>query len=792
MKKTTKGILSALLLTAMCGAVGCKPVESSTSTPSVGTSSTSSVVPETVEDVNLVSRLADGGQGVYTVADDNGKASVSYTKNSDEHKWAFVKADITDADKMDKMNTLKFALSGVGTVIIKLEGAAGAVEVKLLLSDVAAPYELNLLNSKDKIGTANKVVIFAAPDSANATGSFVVEELTLTANDPDNYIVNPGWSNIDPNSNVYDGVADTFSFNKNWIDNDQVIHAFTYNDDGSVKVDYNKGAYSYAFAYAEIAGKYGAFPYITFKVQGTAGEAVLFKVEPTDKGDVGNKEITIDFDGTVQTVTLDLSAYTEAQRSTISRVLMFGAPGVVASETNEAKGSYTVHAAYFTHEYEGEKPVVYETSVYNGVDDQFGVNNYWHGDKCYTIEQEGLHAKTTVKYENVDKWSSIKTKVSGKLGNFTKLSFGIEIPVGKSVMIKVAGVEKTVEGTGAYDDTNFIDISTKSIAERNAINEILIFAEPDVAGVSGEFSIHWMKFDGYKAQANEYISGSTFNVNANWQGDTLFNISDADGKTTIAWENATNGNRWSSVYTPYVGDISNFGELEYSITLPANSAIRMSIQNGGGDLGDLVNDTNEAKTFTGYFDLSKFTKDQLAGTEKIMVFPLANIVNGGEVDVVTSGSIEISTLKFVYGRTTIGENGVLDVKAGNWYATGKGYTFTAEENGMKVSYNKDKGYWEMAIMRFDGAALADYSKATLVFTGPEGVQCIFKLEGEKGGAAEAKYEQTPMTGAEQTAELDVSSISSEGAVKFIIFADFNSSGEGISGDITIHSLTFSA
>ena len=33
MKKTTKGLLSALLLTAMCGTVGCKPKESSTVTP---------------------------------------------------------------------------------------------------------------------------------------------------------------------------------------------------------------------------------------------------------------------------------------------------------------------------------------------------------------------------------------------------------------------------------------------------------------------------------------------------------------------------------------------------------------------------------------------------------------------------------------------------------------------------------------------------------------------------------------------------------------------------------------
>ena len=285
MKKTTKGLLSALLLTAMCGTVGCKPVTSSSSP-----AGTSSSVVETVNDVNLVTRLADGGDNVYTIANENGKANVSYVKNNDAHKWSFVKADLTDADQVSKMRTLKFSLSGVGTVIIKLEGTAGAVEVKMLLSDAPAAYELNLMNHLDVVGGANKLIIFGAPDSANETGSFVVEELTLTANEADNYIVNPGWSNIPAGSNVYDGVADKFSFNANWVDNDQVVHSFTYNDDNTVTVDYNKGAYEWAFAYAEITGKYGVFPYITFRVQGTAGEAVLFKA------DVVNKEIKVDFD----------------------------------------------------------------------------------------------------------------------------------------------------------------------------------------------------------------------------------------------------------------------------------------------------------------------------------------------------------------------------------------------------------------------------------------------------------------------------------------------------------------
>ena len=74
MKKTTKGLLSALLLTAMCGAVGCKPVETSTGTPSTGTSSSTVV---NVEAQNLLSSIVDSGDGCYTVTEADGKTTVA-------------------------------------------------------------------------------------------------------------------------------------------------------------------------------------------------------------------------------------------------------------------------------------------------------------------------------------------------------------------------------------------------------------------------------------------------------------------------------------------------------------------------------------------------------------------------------------------------------------------------------------------------------------------------------------------------------------------------------------------
>ena len=777
MKKTTKGLLSALLLTAMCGSVGCTPA---TSSSSAATGTSSSVV-ETVNDVNLVTRLVDGGNNVYTVANENGKANVSYVKNSDEHKWAFVKADLTDADQVSKMRTLKFSLSGVGTVIIKLEGTAGVVEVKMLLSDAPAAYELNLMNSLDVVGGANKVIIFGAPDSANATGSFVVEELTLTANEADNYIVNPGWSNIPEGANVYDGVADKFSFNANWIDNDQVVHAFTYNDDKSVTVDYNKGAYSWAFAYAEITGKYGVFPYITFRVQGTAGEAVLFKVEPTNNGGKGNREVRIDFDGSVQTVTLDLSEYTAEERESISRVLMFGAPG-----TENATGSYKILDAFFTYNYDGTRPVVHETSTYDGVATSFGVNNYWYGDDCYEIAQEGLHAMTTVTYTNVGEWSSMKTQVAGKLGNFTQLKFGIEIEEGKSVMLKVAGVELVVEGTGAYDDTNFIDLSNVSVADRNAINEILIFAEPGVAGGSGVFKIHWMAFEGFKAQENEYNGGDRFfNINQNLQSPAHFTVAEANGATKITWADTLVGEEWSTVKSPVKGDFTNLKALSYNVTVPAGRKVLLKLDGTGAtnpEVEHWLDNSNgtEAKVFDGIYDFSHLTVDQIKAMTNVLIFPLGGTAAGG-----AAGEVVVSELRLTRAFAGIDETtGALDMNCDFYYVPEK-YSYVKNEDGsITVSYNETKGEWDNILARILNAG---YTSVTIEITGENGKNVLCKFENEANGGHN-KEQRIEFDGTRQTVTIDVSSMASAKSYMFLMFAEGGATG--VAGSYTVHSVTF--
>ena len=145
MKKTTKGLLSALLLTAMCGTVGCKPEASSTGTPSTGTQiSSTSTQQVTVEAQNLLSSIVDSGDGCYTVTEADGKTTVAFNKPAGK-EWSSAKVDLTGMTNKDKMSTLRFKVSGVGKLVLKFEGSAGTAQVEIFIYESASKYKWGLL-----------------------------------------------------------------------------------------------------------------------------------------------------------------------------------------------------------------------------------------------------------------------------------------------------------------------------------------------------------------------------------------------------------------------------------------------------------------------------------------------------------------------------------------------------------------------------------------------------------------------------------------------------------------------
>ena len=670
MKKTTKGLLSALLLTAMCGTVGCKSKESSTVTPSTGTQiSSTSTQQVTVEAQNLLSSIVDSGDGCYTVTEADGKTTVAFNKPAGK-EWASAKVDLSGIANKEKMNTLRFKVSGVGQLILKFEGTAGTAEVKLFVYDTESNYEWGFVDEDfAKIGAAHSLIIFAAAGGAGE-GSVSFSELTLTpalAGDDTSYqIITTNYKNFIDGPHVYDGISSEFHFNSAWECGDGDVYTFE-NVEGGIKVNYTKleQTREWAAALTPVAGDFSKFNYVNFKVNGTKGKQFTIKVTEAVK-EKCIKDSHFNFSGTEDTFSLDISNLTPEVKRTIGNILFFAEGGAYGENV---AGSLTVYDAWFSA------------------------------------------------------------------------------------------------------------------------------TMPD------------------SAKENTYLDGVEFNANKYWKYDDIYNVTEADGKSIISWENVpTEGDhRWKAAWTDFKGDVSVFGELEYSITVNAKTAIRIEIP-GCGLLGDILNlESEESQTFTGSFDLSKFTKDQLANAKQIRVYPRmalndnANEAEGEqkEFDIPVSGSIEINRLTFVGGKTNVdAETGAVDVKTAGW--VGNYCTYEAVEDGVKINYTRGHTDWSGYRFRINKGSLTgkNYTKVVVEFTGTEGKGGVFKLEteGEYSGVEE-KYlneswndkDRGFFTGAKQTLEIDITTLKADKDIRFIVFAaPTPESGGAEAGSLVINSVTFVA
>ena len=782
MKKTTKGLLSALLLTAMCGAVGCKPVETSTGTPSTGTSSSTVV---NVEAQNLLSSIVDNGDGCYTVSEADGKTTVAFNKPAGK-EWAAASIDVSGIANKDRMSTLRFKVSGVGKLLIKFEGDNGACEIgQFVIFDTESKYEWSLLDNSEILAGAKKLLFFAQP-GGTGEGQFTLSELTLTpdvAGDDTSYqIITNNYTNIKEGSNVYDGAASTFHFNNYWTCNDGDVHTFT-EENGAIKVDWSKNPdldRSWAFAKTPISGAFGKFNYINFKVKGTSGQSVMFKAEAAGI----NKEVKIIFDGNEQIYTLDLSEYTDTQRQGMAQILMFAAPGEASGS-----GTYYILDAYFSNTFDGAN-VARPVNQYNGTDSSFGINQHWHdgGDGVYNVTSEA--SPWVVEYnKGNNEYPALKTLVAGKFGNFTKIRFGVKVDEGKTIMIKAAnGCEVTVTGTGAYDDSYELDLTTLSEAQRDAITEVIVFAEPGAKNVSGSFEIHWMMFDGFQARQEiptHYYNGTdnSFGCNDYWfdGGDSVYTVA-SDASPWVVNYTKGAGHHYSSLKTKVNGLLGNFSTLKFGVKVEEGKKIMIKAANG----------CEVTVTGTGAYDdsysldLSGLTVAQRNAITEIIIFAAP-----GEENV--SGSFEIHWMSFNdFAAQDTSTTNVYDGTSGSfgcnahWYSGDPGVYTTEGTGPVVVNYTKAKDQTYPALKTNVVGKLGNFKTLNFGVLVPEGKEIIIKV-------AHIEVRVTGTGEYDGSYSLDLSSLTVDqrNAIReVLIMAEPGT--DNVSGTFEIHWMSFNA
>ncbi len=190
---------------------------------------------------------------------------------------------------------------GFNEVVITADGTEQVVQVPLLTLDEAARNQINLFIVFDQTGGAGTLVLTS------------YELVTLAAPDPI-------WNAYGTDATVVDNMDGTFTYN----------YSLTTQWWWDWSAQYEYGVYDGS-----------TFNAIDFVFTGVSGTEYKIKAE----GNGFNKEAGLVADGTEQTLTLDLSTWTEEQRSGITKVVIFAVgDGTVTPVT----GAVTFELAYST------------------------------------------------------------------------------------------------------------------------------------------------------------------------------------------------------------------------------------------------------------------------------------------------------------------------------------------------------------------------------------------------------------------------------------------------------------
>ncbi|MBW4258494.1 hypothetical protein KTG15_12490 [Methanobacterium sp. YSL] len=362
--------------------------------------------------------------GVYTFTGTS-SVVVNYTK-VDTQQWSFM-INTFDAAKVAGLNKMVIVVKGTAgkSVLIK-PNDVGALEQSVDFTD-ANPVTVTV-----EAASFSKLLIFAEPNVAPASGSFEIVSITMS------YVP------------VETDLTARVHFNDKWVANVDTVYTFDVQANKTV-VNYTKIAgqnwewFRVVFNAKDVAG----YNTMTITVKGTAGKRILIK--PNDQNSL-EKFYTFEND---QPVTLTFNA------DSFLSVFMFGEPDVAP-----ATGSFEILEAYLSY--------------------SANLLNTWVENDPGTYEVVTLGTLTKVNYTKGagQEWIFLKSNVAAKtLEGMNTVTITLKGTEGKSVMIKINNAE---ERTVTFVGTETV---TVEVTIASGITGIIMFAEPNTASVTGSFDI---------------------------------------------------------------------------------------------------------------------------------------------------------------------------------------------------------------------------------------------------------------------------------------------------------------
>ena len=357
--------------------------------------------------------------GVYTPTENtDGSVDVDYNK-VDGNQWSVMVVDIPAQYQM--LNVLTMVIQGTaGQNFIIKPNDLGSLEQNVTLTN-DQPVTLTFKNDG-----FTKIVLFAMPNVAPATGTFKIVSATLDFEAKE----------FDPTLIV--------DVNEGWAENDANTYAITYTD-GVARVAYVNSAWQFMrvnFDIDEVAG----LNTLTLTVSGTVGKNIL--VKPNDSSAL---ERRIEFTTTDPiTVTFTTESF--------ANVLIFAEGG-----TQGANGIFFIHEAVLSYTYHVEE--ITSNDHYIVTDGENGFN------VAYDKAGDGYRFLNVI---------FPATDVSG----LNTLTVTLSGTVGESVLLK-PNDNGSLERAIAFTTTDPVS-ETFTFAQ---FNNLIMFAQPGNATATGTFTI---------------------------------------------------------------------------------------------------------------------------------------------------------------------------------------------------------------------------------------------------------------------------------------------------------------
>lgn len=377
----------------------------------------------------------------YAVEVEAGDGQVTITYENTPDQWWNNNAQLAVKDFDGTKNSVKFTFTGVAThtYLFKIEGGGVAKETPIVAdgTEQTVTLDLTLMTEAQRDGL-NLIVVFV--QTVGASGSVVVKDWTYG----DTLVVEePEWTGY--NFTVVETETEaTLTYPAtpaNWWENN---------------------------AQLPIIGFDGTKNSVKFTFTGVANHEYLFKIEGVPNS--VNKEQAIIGTGSEQTVTLDLSLMTEAQRNSLSLIIVF-------VKTKDAAGSLVVKTWEYGAFIQPTEP-------------------QWQTSGAVTATKEGTTVTITYTNTPTEWWNNhAKLQVVDFDQTKTKVVFTFTGVAGQEYKFKVEGPgvakEEAVTATGESQVFTF-DISSLSEAQRDAINLLVVFNT--VVGASGTIVITNIQF----------------------------------------------------------------------------------------------------------------------------------------------------------------------------------------------------------------------------------------------------------------------------------------------------------